>query len=545
LFPRRFSLLSATALLLALLVAAPVLSVLVNLLQGGTGDTWAHLASTVLPEYVASTFWLCLWVGLGTAVVGVSTAWATVMWDFPGRRMLDWALVLPLATPAYVMAYTYTDLLQFVGPVQTGLRDAFGWERGDYWFPDVRTTSGAACMFVAVLYPYVYLLTRQSLLERAAGLTEAARMLGQGAWASFFRVSLPLARPAIAAGVSLALMETLADYGAVSYFGVQTFTTGIYRAWFSLGDRVAAAQLSALLLGFVATLLLLERLTRGGARFHDSSRAGGSARRHALPRGSGWLVTLLCLLPLAAGFVIPAGVLLNWALSEGDAQFGEHFVRLAANSFTLAAVASLCAVALALLLAYAVRSSRSHLVMLARSIVGLGYAVPGAVIAVGILIPVTRLDHVLSGLWTDWTGSNPGLLLTGGIGALIYAYLARFLTVSLQSVESGLSRITPSMDEAARSLGLGSSATLRRVHWPMLRGSLLTAALLVFVDVMKELPATLVMRPFNFDTLATQAYTLASDERLHEASTAALTIVVVGLLPVILLSRQIARSRRS
>lgn len=544
-FPRRFSLLSATALLLALLVAAPVLSVLVNLLQGGTGDTWAHLASTVLPEYVASTFWLCLWVGLGTAVVGVSTAWATVMWDFPGRRMLDWALVLPLATPAYVMAYTYTDLLQFVGPVQTGLRDAFGWERGDYWFPDVRTTSGAACMFVAVLYPYVYLLTRQSLLERAAGLTEAARMLGQGAWASFFRVSLPLARPAIAAGVSLALMETLADYGAVSYFGVQTFTTGIYRAWFSLGDRVAAAQLSALLLGFVATLLLLERLTRGGARFHDSSRAGGSARRHALPRGSGWLVTLLCLLPLAAGFVIPAGVLLNWALSEGDAQFGEHFVRLAANSFTLAAVASLCAVALALLLAYAVRSSRSHLVMLARSIVGLGYAVPGAVIAVGILIPVTRLDHVLSGLWTDWTGSNPGLLLTGGIGALIYAYLARFLTVSLQSVESGLSRITPSMDEAARSLGLGSSATLRRVHWPMLRGSLLTAALLVFVDVMKELPATLVMRPFNFDTLATQAYTLASDERLHEASTAALTIVVVGLLPVILLSRQIARSRRS
>jgi iron(III) transport system permease protein len=545
LFPRRFSLLSATALLLALLVAAPVLSVLVNLLQGGTGDTWAHLASTVLPEYVASTFWLCLWVGLGTAVVGVSTAWATVMWDFPGRRMLDWALVLPLATPAYVMAYTYTDLLQFVGPVQTGLRDAFGWERGDYWFPDVRTTSGAACMFVAVLYPYVYLLTRQSLLERAAGLTEAARMLGQGAWASFFRVSLPLARPAIAAGVSLALMETLADYGAVSYFGVQTFTTGIYRAWFSLGDRVAAAQLSALLLGFVATLLLLERLTRGGARFHDSSRAGGSARRHALPRGSGWLVTLLCLLPLAAGFVIPAGVLLNWALSEGDAQFGEHFVRLAANSFTLAAVASLCAVALALLLGYAVRSSRSHLVMLARSIVGLGYAVPGAVIAVGILIPVTRLDHVLSGLWTDWTGSNPGLLLTGGIGALIYAYLARFLTVSLQSVESGLSRITPSMDEAARSLGLGSSATLRRVHWPMLRGSLLTAALLVFVDVMKELPATLVMRPFNFDTLATQAYTLASDERLHEASTAALTIVVVGLLPVILLSRQIARSRRS
>lgn len=537
--------LSLIALSLALMVAAPVLSVLVNLVSGGTGGTWAHLAATVLPEYIASTLWLCLWVGLGSAVIGVSTAWATVMWEFPGRRVLEWALVLPLATPAYVMAYTYTDLLQFVGPVQSALRETFGWERGDYWFPDVRTVGGAACMFVAVLYPYVYLLTRQSLIERAAGLNEAARMLGHGAWEAFFRVSLPLARPAIVAGVSLALMETLADYGAVSYFGVQTFTTGIYRAWFALGDRVAAAQLAAVLLGFVATLLLLERLSRGAARFHDSGRAGGSARRYTLPSVAGWGVTLICALPLAAGFIIPGAVLLTWALSEGDAQFGARFIGLAVNSFTLAAVASACAVLLALLLAYAVRSSRSRMVALARSAVGMGYAVPGAVIAVGILIPVTRLDHLLSGFWQQWTGVNPGLLLTGGIAALIYAYLARFLTVSLQAVESGLARITPSMDEAARSLGLGAGATLQRVHWPMLRGSLLTAALLVFVDVMKELPATLVMRPFNFDTLATQAYTLASDERLQEASTAALAIVAVGLMPLIALSRQIARSRRN
>ncbi len=544
-FPNRLTPLSLIALVLAALVAAPVASVLFNLFQSGTGDTWSHLAATVLPDYIASTLWLCLWVGLGTTAIGVSAAWATVMLEFPGRRMLDWALVLPLATPAYVMAYTYTDLLQFVGPVQTALREAFGWERGDYWFPDVRSTGGAACMFVAVLYPYVYLLTRQSLIERAAGLTEAARMLGQGPWAAFFRVSLPLARPAIVAGVSLALMETLADYGAVSYFGVQTFTTGIYRAWFSLGDRVAAAQLAALLLGFVASLLLLERLTRGAARFHDGGRAGASARRMVLPGWCGWLVTALCLLPLVTGFVLPGAVLLNWAFVEGDAQFGERFLRLAANSFTLAASASVCAVMLALLLAYAARSSRSPLVTAARTVVGLGYAVPGAVIAVGVLIPVTRLDHVLSGLWMQWTGSNPGLLLTGGIAALIYAYLARFLTVSLQSVDAGLARITPSMDEAARSLGLGAGATLRRVHWPMLRGSLLTAALLVFVDVMKELPATLVMRPFNFDTLATQTYTLASDERLHEASTAALAIVAVGLLPLISLSRQIARQRRN
>ncbi|WP_232417829.1 ABC transporter permease [Methyloversatilis thermotolerans] len=530
---------------MAALVAAPVLSVLYNLSLGGTADTWSHLVSTVLGEYVRNTLWLCLGVGAGTAVVGVSTAWATVMWQFPGRRVLEWALVLPLATPAYVMAYTYTDLLQFIGPVQTALRESFGWERGDYWFPDVRSVGGAACMFVAVLYPYVYLLTRQSLIERAAGLNEAARMLGLGAWAAFFRVTLPLARPAIVAGVSLALMETLADYGAVSYFGVHTFTTGIYRAWFSLGDRVAAAQLAAVLLGVVASLLLLERLSRGGARFHDSGRAGGSARRYALGPAAGWAVCALCLLPLLFGFLLPAGVLLHWALSEGDAQFGQRFIRLAGNSFMLAAMASACAVVLALLLAYAVRVSRSPLVSLARGVVGLGYAVPGAVIAVGILIPVTRLDHLLSAQWLQWTGHNPGLLLTGGVAALIYAYLARFLTVSLQAVESGLARITPSMDEASRSLGLGPSATLWRVHWPMLRGSLWTAALLVFVDVMKELPATLVMRPFNFDTLATQAYTLASDERLQEASTSALAIVAVGLLPLIALSRQIARTRRS
>ncbi len=531
-------------LIVAALAALPVASVGLNLFVGGTSATWAHLSATVLPEYIANSVWLCLGVGVGVALVGVTTAWLTAMHDFPGRRVFEWALVLPLAVPAYVMAYVYTDFLQFVGPVQTFLRDTFGWAHGDYWFPDIRTLPGAMLMFVCVLYPYVYLLARTAFLERASGMLEAARTLGLGSWRAFFAVSLPLARPAIVAGVALALMETLADYGTVAYFAVNTFTTGIYRAWFSLGDRVAAAQLAAMLLAFVLFLLTMERVSRGRARYHNTTgrnRPMAGARLKGLAAS---LAVLACLLPLLLGFLLPAGLLLKMALTEGDAQFGERFLTLSRNSFVLAGVTAAIGVLLALLLAYGARLSRTTLASGLNRLVGLGYAVPGAVIAVGVLIPVTRLDNWLAGQWLAWFGHNPGLLLTGGIAALIYAYLVRFLAVALHTVESSLGKITPSMDDAARSLGLGQGETLRRVHAPMLRGSLLTAGLLVFVDVMKELPATLVMRPFNFDTLATQAYTLASDERLAEASTAALAIVVVGLLPLIALSRQVSAARR-
>ncbi|MBK6631707.1 MAG: iron ABC transporter permease [Betaproteobacteria bacterium] len=538
---RRLSVLTLAAFFIAVLASAPIASVWANLFAGGTGDTWAHLAATVLPEYIANTLWMCLGVGSGVILVGVSTAWLITMHDFPGRRVFEWALVLPLAVPAYVMAYTYTDLLQYVGPVQSGLRESFGWQKGDYWFPDVRTLGGAIAMFIFVLYPYVYLLARTAFMERASGMLEVGRSLGLGAWGSFFRISLPLARPAVAAGTALALMETLADYGTVAYFAVQTFTTGIYRAWFSLGDRAAAAQLSAALLGFVVLVLLLERVSRGRARFHNTT---GRNRPHPGRRLSGaraFGAMLACAIPLLVGFLAPAGILLHLALTEGDAQFGSRFVQLAGNSFTLAALTALLAVGFAVLLAYAARLSSSHWPQWMNRIVGLGYSVPGSVIAVGVLIPVTRLDNWLAGWITSWSGINPGLLITGGIAALVYAYLTRFMAIALQAVEASLGKITPSMDDAARSLGLAQGATLRRVHLPLLRGSLLTAGLLVFVDVMKELPATLVMRPFNFDTLATQAYTLASDERLAEASTAALAIVAVGVLPLIAVSRQIAK----
>lgn len=541
---RNFSPFLIFPLLIAALAALPVISVGLNLLAGGTGATWSHLLDTVLGRYISNSLWLCLGVATGVALLGVATAWLTAMHEFPGRRVFEWALVLPMAVPAYVMAYLYTDLLQFVGPVQTGLREYFGWSRSDYWFPDVRTLGGAVGMFVFVLYPYVYLLARNAFLERASGMLEAALTLGVGPWRAFFRVSLPLARPAIAAGVALALMETLADYGTVAYFGVDTFTTGIYRAWFSLGDRTAAAQLSAVLLGFVILLVMLERTSRGRARYNNTTGRNRPMPGQHLKGGAALLAFLMCCLPLVLGFLLPAGLLLRMALLDGDAQFGSRFFTLAGNSFFLAGMTALLAVLLALLLAYGARLSKTLLAQGLNRVVGLGYAVPGAVIAVGVLIPVTRLDSWLAGRWESCFGVNPGLILTGSVAALIYAYLVRFLAVALQTVESSLGKITPSMDEASRSLGLGQFATLKRVHIPILRGSLFTAGLLVFVDVMKELPATLVMRPFNFDTLATQTYTLAADERLAEASTAALAIVVVGLLPLIVLSRQIASRRK-
>ncbi|MDQ7989073.1 MAG: iron ABC transporter permease [Candidatus Dactylopiibacterium sp.] len=533
--------LTAAGSLCALILALPIAVVAGSVFVGGTGETWAHLLATVLPEFLANTGWLVLGTGLGVAAIGVSCAWLTAMTEFPGRRVFEWALVLPMAFPAYVLAYVYTDLLQFVGPVQSGLRAFFGWTRADYWFPDVRSVGGACAMFSLVLYPYVYLLARTAFLARAGSLAEAARAAGLGPWQTFRRVSLPLARPAVVAGVGLALMEALADFGTVSYFAVQTFTTGIFRAWFSLGDRLAAAQLAAALLACVALILVLEQRSRGRARHAAGPRArpGERAPLRGLRALAAWLT---CLVPLTGGFLLPGALLLRMAFREGDAQFGPRYLELMRNSVVLAAVTAVCAVLLAVLLAYAARLAQSRLPRLLNRLVGLGYALPGSVIAVGVLIPVTQLDHALAAALGALTGHTPGLLLTGGISALVYAYLVRYLTVALGSVESGLARVTPSMDEAARSLGCSQGATLARVHWPLLRGSLLTAGLLVFVDVMKELPATLVMRPFNFDTLATQAYTLASDERLAEAATASLAIVAAGLLPVILLSRRISRS---
>jgi iron(III) transport system permease protein len=530
---------NAAAILVALALAAPLAIVGANVFVPG-GEAWAHLAATVLPEYALNSLALVALVAAGTTTVGVACAWLVASCEFPGRRILEWALALPLAMPAYVIAYAYTDALQFAGPVQTALRATFGWAVGDYWFPEIRSLPGAAAMFVAVLYPYVYLLARVAFLEQSPSLAEAGRTLGLPAWRAILRVNLPLARPAVAAGAALACMETLADFGTVSYFGVQTFTTGIFRAWLSMGEPVAAAKLSMLLLAFVAVLLGAERLARSRARFHDAP----SPRRRvrvALAPAQAAAALATCLAPLAIGFAIPAAILARLALQGGDEQFGARFATLAANSSLLAIVTAAIAVALAVVMAYGARVSRSTTAAAVNRLAALGYAVPGAVIAIGVLIPAARLDNLVGDALGAMFGVSTGLVLTGSIAALVYAYLIRFLAVALQSVEAGLAKITPTMEDAARSLGLGPAETLARVHLPLMRSSLVTAALLVFVDVMKELPATFVMRPFNFDTLAVQAYNLASDERLAEASTASLAIVAVGLLPIIVAARRMVR----
>lgn len=535
----RFPFLPLVAVLVAVLVSLPVVSILFNIFQPDTAGVWAHFAETVLGEFVFNSVALALGTGLGAALLGTGAAWIVAMYRFPGRGVLEWALLLPLAMPTYVIAYVYTDVFQFAGPVQSLLREFFDWTRDEYWFPEVRSLEGAIFIFSLVFYPYVYVLARAAFLDRSGVLLEAARSLGLSQRAAFLRVALPLARPAVAGGVALVIMETLAEFGAVSYFGVPTFTTGIYRAWYGFGDPVAASQLAASLLAVVALALMLEKASRGRARFDD---AGG--RPVERPQLSGWragLALTACLLPLAGGFLLPGGLLLNMALDGGDGEFGVKYLTLAGNSLLLASIASVLAVMVALLLAYAGRAHPGHLMTGVKRLASLGYAVPGTVIAVGALIPLTALDHALILWFREQYGMTLGLVITGTATALVFAYLARFLAVALNAVESSLAHIRPSLDEAARSLGASRAGVLARVHVPLLTGGILSGLLLVFVDVMKELPATIVLRPFNFETLATQVYILAADERLAEAATPSLIIVAVGLLPVILLSRTMRR----
>jgi iron(III) transport system permease protein len=528
-------------LVVALLVAAPILVVLSSVATP-TGEIWSHLASTVLPDYVRNSLWLMLGVGAGTLVIGVGAAWLVTMTRFPGRRVFEWALLLPMAIPAYILAYAYTDFLQFAGPLQTALREATGWGARDYWFPRIRSLPGAIVMLTLALYPYVYLLTRTAFLEQSSSILEASRSLGRGAWKSFFLVSLPLARPAIAAGAALALMETLADFGTVEYFGVVTFTTGIYRTWFGLGERQAAAQLAALLLLFVLVLILLERSL---GRRPDAASLTGRYKPLARYRLTGWRAAAAFAFgaaPVTAGFLLPAGILAEMALGRAQG-LGPDFFEYLRNTLTVAGVTAAVTLVTALLLAYGRRLRPSRLVRAGTRVAAMGYAVPGSVIAVGVLMHLGWLDNRIDAWMQAAFGVSTGLLLSGTIAGLVFAYLVRFLAVAYGGVEASLAKVTANMDDAARSLGRRGLGTLLQVHVPLLRGSLLTAALLVFVDVMKELPATLIVRPFDFDTLAVRVYRLASDERLAAAAPGALAIALVGLVPVIVLSIGIARSR--
>jgi iron(III) transport system permease protein len=523
-----------------LLIVLPLASVLGSLFAGG-GETWAHLAATGLGRYVGNTALLLAGVACGVISMGVLSAWLVTAYRFPGRGVLEWALMLPLAMPAYVMAYAYTDWLEFAGPVQSALRAATGWEAREYWFPQIRSLGGAAAMLSLALYPYVYLIARTAFLELSRSAIEAGRLAGLSAWGAFWRVAVPLARPAIAAGAALALMETLADFGTVSYFALEVFTTGIFKAWISMGDSVAAAQLSTCLLGFVVVVLALERASRGRAAYAVSTRR--PAQPHRLQGAKALAALAACSLPVVFGFVLPAAILGVLAWDERIA--GARLAALVGNSFWLAGLTAFVAVVLATLMAYAARLTRSNMVAAANRAASLGYAVPGAVIAVGVLVPLGRFDN-LAGAWLEqaW-GIKVGLLLTGSIVALVYAYVVRLLAVALQTMDAGLAKITPSMDDAARSLGAGPGSALARVHVPLLAPSLAAAALLVFVDVLKELPATLTLRPFNFDTLAVEAYNLAKDERLAEAAAPSLVIVAVGLLAVLFVTKRYFQATRS
>ena len=529
-------------ILIALLFAIPVITV-VSFVFDGQNDVWQHLVDTVLADYITNSLLLMLGVSFGTLSIGITTAWLTSICEFPGRKFFQWALLLPLAVPAYIIAYTYTGMLDFSGPVQTFIRESFGWGPRDYWFPEIRSIGGAMMMLSLVLYPYVYLLTRAAFLEQSSVTLEASRSLGMGPWKSFFFIALPMARPAIITGLSLALMETLADFGTVEYFGVTTFTTGIFRTWFGLGDAAAASQLASTLLLFVFVLILVERFSRRQARYHQHIGRQAHAKRIHLSFQHGWIAFIACAIPLILGFGLPFTQLLVWTIETAEEMINSDFYALVINSLTLAFVTSLLALLLALFMGYGQRLNNTPFIRFMVRIASMGYAIPGTVIAIGVVIPFAWLDNSID----DWTRNqfdfSTGLILSGTLFALIFSYLVRFLAVSVGSVESSLGKIKPSMDDAARSMGFKPMHVLQKIHIPIMRTTLLTAVLLVFVDVLKELPATLLLRPFNFNTLAVRAYELAADERLADASSAAIMIVLTGIIPVILLSLAITKNQ--
>lgn len=539
-FPRHVS--TWGILLLCLLLSVPVLTVLSSVSNSSDG-VWQHLYDTVLGDYVRNSLTLMVGVGLIVLVLGIGPAWLVTMTRFPGSRILEWALVLPLAMPAYIIAYTYTGLLDVGGPVQAWIRETFSLRFGQYWFPSIRSLGGAITMLSLVLYPYVYLLSRTAFIEQSVCVLEVSRTLGATPFQAFRRVAIPLARPAIVAGLSLVLMETLADYGTVQYFGVSVFTTGVFRTWFGLGSSTAAAQLAAVLLMFILFLVLAEHWSRQKARYHHTSN-----KYTRLPRIElhGWKkvgAIVYCTLPVLLGFLVPFLQLLKWSTETWHLLDRDGFVNMFGNSLKLAAITAVIALFLGLFISYTKRLRSSLALRGIVRVLGLGYAIPGTVVAIGVLIPFTWFDNTVDAWMREYFDISTGLLLSGTLVAVVFAYLVRFLPVALNTLDAGLSKIKPTMDDVGRSMGLSPLQILRRVHVPVMRGSLLTASLLVFVDVLKELPATLILRPFNFNTLAIRTYELANQERLAEASSTALMIVLAGIIPVIILSQTISRSR--
>lgn len=535
----RAMLLLAASLTLAVILILPVFGVLIGSL-GESDGTWEHLSQTVLLEYVINTLCLMGWVGVLTLLMGTGAAWLVTSIEFPGRKILEWMLVLPIASPAYIIAYVYTDLLDVAGPVQHFFRAVTGLSTGEYWFPNIRSLWGGGLVLAFVLYPYVYLIARSAFLNQSQTRFMAARSLGASPLRAFWSVALPAARPALFAGVALTLMETAADFGVADYFGIPTFSTGIYRAWYGMGDPVSSLRLAGLLLIVIAALLIAERSVRNTTNANNIARDANMLRMR--PGAVSQAVAFLgSALPVTLGFIIPVASLTHMALGEGLQTGLSEFLSFAANSLTLSVSVSLITLGLALFLAYAQRgrsrNDKTQLSGVATRLATLGYALPGTLLAVGLLLPMTFIDKSISRWTQEAFGFSPGLILTGTIIALVYACVIRFLTVSYNTIEPAVNAIPRAMDEAARTLGSRLSRIVFEVHLPGLKPALYAAGLLVFIDTMRELPATLLLRPFNYETLATRVYRLASDERLAEASVSALALVLIGLIPVILINR--------
>ncbi len=533
------------ALLIAALVVMPILSVVV-LAFNPTENIWPHLLSTTLPRYAANTAILTLGTGLLAAAVGTGAAWLVTMYRFPGVRLIEWLLLLPLAIPAYVGAYALVDFLDYSGPVQTALRGAMGWTSArDYLFPQIRSLWAAIVVLAAALYPYVYMLARAAFREQSGGSYEVARALGAGAFGLFWRVGLPLARPAVAAGAAIVMMETVNDFGVVDYFAVQTLTTGIFTVWLETGNAGGAAQIASVLLAVILVLVALEKVSRRNSRYYQSARQQRPVTRMALGPATGWAATALCLLPVGMGFVLPLGVILSYAIRQSDGWVSPGLFRAFLNTLTVGGSAAVLTVLGALFMVYGVRLTGRRLPKILLPITTIGYAAPGAVLAVGILIPMAALDHRIADLLLWLTGRDPGLLITGSAAAIVLAYIVRFFAIAQGATDAAFGRVPPSLPMAARSLGRGVGGALREVYLPLMKGSVGTALLLVFVDCVKELPATLLLRPFNFNTLATRVHEKASLENLGEAAPPAILVILVGLVSVLLLARaQFGRSRR-
>ena len=532
-----------TAAAIGTLVAIPILSVLSTAL-GPSDGIWSHLVSTVLWVYAGNTLWLMLGVGAGTVVIGTSTAWLVTMYRFPGRHILSWALLLPLAVPSYILAFVITDQLEYAGNVQSALRGVFGWTSArDYWFPEIRSLGGATIVLSLVLYPYVYLLARATFIEQSVGLFETSRALGRGPVKSFFTVALPLARPAIAVGMALALMETLNEFGTIDFFAVPTLTAGIFDVWLNMDNTAGAAQLASVLVAFTLVLVVIERTSRRSRRYHNTTTRVQALPEYPLSTMRGTAALLWCSAPVALGFVLPACVLGDYALVFYPITLEADYLEYVWNSVMLAAWASVVVALAGIALAYGVRLSPRRAMRGLAEFATIGYAIPGAVLAVGIMVPLGRFDNTIDAMSRAMFGLPLGLLISGTATGLVFGYVVRFLALGYRTVDAGLSRVTPSIEGAARTLGATPTRTLASVHVPLVRPSVIAGALLVFVDTMKELPLTLILRPFNFDTLATFVYQYASDELLEECALGALTIVAAGVVPVILMSRTITRSR--